>query len=154
MTAQTIMNPKPVVLHATDTVAVAIQHILSHHLRHLPVVDSEGRYLGIFGIYSLLRLLLPKAVTMEPGLEDISFLQDDLDDLREHLRAMEGESVVSCLRQDVPTVNPKTPLMETILLLLRARIALPVVEQESGRLAGMISSWEALEKIVAVKENG
>jgi CBS domain-containing protein len=149
MTAQTIMNPHPVVLHRSDTVGTAAQHILSHHLRHLPVVDEQGRYLGIFGIYSLLRLTLPKAATIEGGLEDLSFISGSLGDLGEHLRQMESESVLVGLRQDIPVVHPDTPLMETVLLLLRARIALPVVERDTGRLVGMISSWEALERIVS-----
>jgi CBS domain-containing protein len=151
MTAQTIMNPNPVTLRPTDTVGTATEYILNHHLRHLPIVDENGRYLGIFGIYSLLRLILPQAATVEGGLEDISFLHGPLSDLGKRLRHVEGESVMKGLRQDIPLVHPETPLMETVLLLLRARIALPVVEKETGRLAGIISSWGALEKIVEAK---
>jgi CBS-domain-containing membrane protein len=51
MNARMIMNPKPFVLRATDTVGTAANNILSHHLRHLPVVDEQHHYLGIFGIY-------------------------------------------------------------------------------------------------------
>lgn len=148
MTAQTLMDPNPVVLRSTDTVSTATEYLLSHHLRHVPVVDEQGRYLGIFGIFSLLRLTLPKAATLDHGLDDISFIHGDLGDLGAHLREVGGQSVVSCLRQDVPVVHPETPLMETVLLLLRARIALPVVDKASGRLVGMISSWRALERIV------
>lgn len=148
MNAQMIMNPKPVVLHTTDTVGTAANYILSHHLRHLPVVDDQGRYLGIFGIYSLLRLTLPKALTLEQGLTSVPFVSHALPDLHQRLHELAGESVVSCLRQDVEVVNPETPLMETVLILLRARMGLPVVEKKTGRLAGMISSWEVLEKIV------
>lgn len=153
MTARTIMDPDPVVLRSSDTVETATQHLLSHRLRHLPVVDEQGRYLGIFGIFSLLRLTLPKAATVEQGLEDISFIQDELSDLAERLREVGGQSVVNSLRQDVPVVHPDTPLMETVLLLLRTRIALPVVDRASGRLLGMISSWRALEKIVETEKH-
>jgi CBS-domain-containing membrane protein len=147
MNAKTIMNPKPVVLRAHDTVGTAANYILTHHLRHLPVVDEQGRYLGIFGIYALLRLTLPRAVTLEHGLTSVPFTTDSLLDLHQRLHELADESVVSCLRQDVEVVNPETPLMETVLILLRARMGLPVVEKTTGRLAGMISSWEALEKI-------
>ncbi len=57
------------------------------------------------------------------------------------------ESVLKGVRQDIPVVHPDTPLMETVLLLLRSRIALPVVDKNTGRLVGMISSWGALEKL-------
>lgn len=147
MTARTIMNPQPVTLHATDTVGVAVQYLLDHHLRHLPVVDAEGRYLGICGIYSLLRLVLPRAVTMEQGLNDVSFMPCQLPDLQHSLQAVAGKSVMECLQRDVPTVSPETSLLELVLLLLRAKVSLPVVDKESGRLVGMVSSWGALEKI-------
>lgn len=149
MTAQTIMNPNPVVLHATDTVGKAARYLLDHHLRHLPVVDKQGCYLGTFGIYSLLRLTLPKAATVEQGLDNVAFLTGGLKELGGHLRDVAGQSVVKGLRQDIEVVHPETPLMETVLLLLRARTALAVVDKETGRLVGMISSWEALDKIAA-----
>jgi CBS domain-containing protein len=120
----------------------------------VPVVDEKGHYLGIFGIYSLLRLTLPKAATLEQGVEDISFIRCGLEELGERLREVEGESVLSGLRKDIPVVHPDTPLMETVLLLLRARIALPVVERETNRLVGMISSWGALEKIFRNRKGG
>jgi CBS domain-containing protein len=148
MTAQTIMNSQPVVLRDTDTVGTAVQSILTHHLRHLPVVDKNGRYLGIFGIYSLLRLTLPVSLTLEQGLESVPFFHCTLEELRDHLHAQWDSSVVSCLRQDIPALRPDTSLMDTVLTLLRARIALPVVNKETGRLEGMISSWGALETIV------
>lgn len=147
MTAQTIMNPNPVALRSMDTVGTAAQYMLAHHLRHLPVVDEEGRYLGIFGIFSLLQLTMPKAVMVNGGLEDVSFLSGGLPELRGRLQEHADELVIDSLRQDVPTVSPDTPLIETVLLLLRTRMALPVVIEETGRLVGTISSWEALNRI-------
>lgn len=152
MTAQTIMNANPVVLHPADTVGTAARYIVSHHLRHLPVVDEEGRYLGLFGIFSLLQLALPKAATLGRGLDSLSFAGDSPQELREHLHTAAGDSVLGSLRQDVPVVHPDTPLMETVLLLLRTRIALPVVEKDTGRLVGMISSWDALQQIIGEED--
>ncbi len=152
MTAQTIMNANPVVLHPADTVGTAARYLVSHHLRHVPVVDEEGRYLGVFGIFSLLQLMLPKAATVDRGLKSLSFVGDSVEELREHLRAVAGESVLSGLRKGIPVVHPDTPLMETVLLLLRTRIALPVVEKDTGRLVGMISSWDALQQIVGEED--
>lgn len=148
MTARTIMNPNPVTLRATDTVAVAVQYILDHHLRHLPVVDAQGRYLGMCGIYSLLHLVLPKAVTMEHGLSDVSFVHCQVNDLRECLKKAENRSIMDCLQHDVPTVSPETSLLELVLLLLQVKISLPVVDKQTGRLEGVVTSWNALETIV------
>jgi CBS domain-containing protein len=148
MTAQTIMNPNPTAIRATETVASAAQLILQHHLRHLPVVDEQGIYLGTFGIFSVLSLTVPKVATLDMGLNHVPFTAHRLSDLRERLQQVAQEPVVNCLRQDVEVVYPDTPLMEAVLLLLRNRIALPVVERESRRLVGIISSWDALQKVV------
>ena len=40
MKANIIMNPNPMTLRPTDTVATAADRILKHHLRYLPVVDE------------------------------------------------------------------------------------------------------------------
>lgn len=152
MTAQTIMNPNPTVLRSPDTVGTAARFILSHHLRHLPVVDEQGRYLGMFGIFSLLSLTLPKVATIEAGLNDVSFMSHSLPDLHERLHQIAGESVLSYLRQDIEVVHPDTSLMETILVLLRTRVALPVVEKATDRLVGLISSWDAVQKIVGEED--
>lgn len=148
MTAQTLMNPNPTAIRATGTVAHAARLILGHHLRHLPVVDEQGIYLGTFGIFSLLSLTLPKVATIDGGLNHMPFTADRLSDLHERLRQVAQEPVLHCLRQDVEVVHPETPLMEAVLLLLRHRVALPVVERETRRLVGIISSWDALQKLV------
>lgn len=76
------------------------------------------------------------------------FTAHRLSDLRERLQQVAQQPVVNCLSQEVAVVHPDTPLMEAVLLLLRNRIALPVVERESRRLVGIISSWDALQKLV------
>ena len=81
MKANIIMNPHPMTLRPTDTVATAADRILKHHLRHLPVVDEQGRYLGTFSVYSLLKLTLPKAVLDKHGLDNVSFVTESVEDL-------------------------------------------------------------------------
>jgi CBS-domain-containing membrane protein len=39
------------------------------------------------------------------------------------------------------TVGPETSLAETLLALYQNRTSLPVVEQPSGRLVGIVSHW-------------
>ena len=63
----------------------AAERILKHHLRHLPVVDEQGRYLGTFSIYSLLQLTLPKAVLDKHGLDNVAFVTERVEDLAQRL---------------------------------------------------------------------
>ena len=83
-TARDVMDPNPTVLAASDTVGtgIGIGYIMDKRFRNVPIVDEKGCYLGVFGVSCLLRLVLPQAALMERGLTEISFVSDNLKDLR------------------------------------------------------------------------
>ncbi len=85
MTADQLMNSHPVVLRDTDTIGTAADQIMSHRFRSLPVVDRDGRFLGMIGVGCMLRLVLPKAATVKKGLNDLRYISSSLEDLRERL---------------------------------------------------------------------
>ncbi len=119
MTAITLMNPDPMTLRPADTVATAAAYILEHHLRHLPVVNEQGRYLGTFSIYSLLKLTLPKAVLDKHGLDNVSFVTEHVGDLAQRLGGRREEPVQNWLNQH-DVAHPDTPAMEVMLVGWRA----------------------------------
>ncbi len=148
MKAKLIMNPNPMTLRPTDTVATAAERILKHHLRHLPVIDEQGRYLGTFSVYSLLKLTLPKAVLDEHGLDNVSFVTESLDDLAQRLGGRRDEPVKNWLNVH-EVAHPDTLAMKIMLLLLEGRTtSVPVVDKTDGRLEGIISFWDVLEKLI------
>ena len=149
MSATSIMDPNPIVLKPTDMIKTAIGYIMEHRFRNLPVVDNDGHYLGSFGVHCLLKNVLPKAATMKQGLENVSFVQETLADLHNRVIDMEDKPVSMCMSTDAETVSPDTPLVETLLILYHARNSLPVVDTESGKLLGVISYWDAGEKILS-----
>ena len=143
------MDPRPTVLKPTDIIRTAASYIMEHRYRNVPVVDDDGRYLGVFGVNCLLKLVLPKAAIMEQGLTDVSFIQDTLANLHDRLREVEHEPISLCMSTDIATVPPDKPLVETLLILYRTRTSVPVVDPENGKLLGMISYWDVGEKIMA-----
>lgn len=147
MTAKTLMNPDPMTLGPSDTVAAAADRILEHHLRHLPVVDEQGRYLGTFSVYSLLKLTLPQAVLDKHGLDNVSFVTEHVSDLARRLGGRRDEPVKNWLDQH-EIAHPHTPAMEVMLLMLHGRTtSVPVVNKENNRLEGIVSFWDVLEKL-------
>lgn len=148
-TAASVMDPNPTSVRSDDLIGTAARYIMKHRYRNLPVVDEEGRYLGIFGVNCLLRLVLPKAAVMEKGLDGVSFIHETLSDLHERLREVAAEPVSRCMNLDVATLPPDTPLVETLLLLYRTKTSIPVVEPETDRLLGMISYWDVGEHILS-----
>ena len=148
MKANIIMNPHPMTLRPTDTVATAADRILKHHLRHLPVVDEQGRYLGTFSIYSLLKLTLPKAVLDKHGLDNVSFVTESVEDLAQRLGRRRDEPVKNWLNIH-EVARPDTHAMEVMLLMLHGRTtSVPVVNKTNNRLEGIISFWDVLEKLI------
>ncbi len=151
MTAQELMNPHPVVLRDTDTIGAAADRIMGHRFRSLPVVDKDGCFLGIIGVGCMLRLVLPKAATVQKGLSGLPYVSNSLEDLRERLNHIIHQPVTICLDSDVPVVFPNTPMLETLLTLYRTKTALGVVDETSRRLLGVISYFDVGERIMAVE---
>jgi len=152
MKAKLIMNPQPMTLRPTDTVAIAADRILKHHLRHLPVVDDQGRYLGTFSVYSLLKLTLPKAVLDKHGLDNVSFVTESVADLAQRLGGRREESVKNWLNIH-EVAHPDTPAMKVMLMMLHGRTtSVPVVNKTDQRLEGIISFWDVLEKLIEENE--
>jgi len=149
MTAKLFMNPNPVILRTSDTIAHGAEQIMAKQRRDLPVVDDEGRFQGMLTANCLLYLVLPKAATMERGLDALPFVQNSLDDLRERLKKYMDKPITLCLnKNNVAVVHPDTPMIETLLILYHAKSNLPVVEKKSGKLVGTISYYNVGAKIM------
>ncbi len=151
MTAATLMDPNPKVLHPDDSIISGIEMVMKYRFRRLPVVDEEGIFKGVFGVNCLLRQALPKAVVMEDGLENIQFIRETLSDLRRRLREVENEPISLCMHQDSIQVAPDLPLLETLRTLYLTRSSLPVVDPDSGKLLGIISYFDVGEKIMGAE---
>jgi CBS domain-containing protein len=147
------MTPNPPVLLQEDTVAKAVEMLLGHRTLALPVTDRTGRYLGVFAKSRLFGLLLPAVVAIEQmlpniaHLPDLNFLPDYLPEMRERLQALGHHSVGEYADRTVPVVGPDSPIVAAVLIVFRTRNFVPVVEPASGKLLGMISTWDTIAHI-------
>ena len=153
MSARLIMNDRPVSVDRHARLRDAAALIMKHKFRNLPVIDDQGRYLGVISSNRLLRIILPKAATMEPPLERLEFVHDTLDDLQERWKDAQDRPVTDFLDNDVQTVAPDTSLDETLLTLYRNRTSLPVVDTETGHLVGIVSHWSVGNAVVGPLED-
>jgi CBS-domain-containing membrane protein len=151
MTARSVMNQNPAVLRCTDKISLAADHIMAQRCRRLPVIDEEGRYVGVFGINCLLRLVLPQAVIIERGLETASFMKTTLSDLHRRFNEVKDEPITLGIKDDASTVAPDTPLVETLRVLYGHMGSLPVVDPDDGRLLGVVSYWDVGAAILAAE---
>ena len=149
MTCESLMTTHLPTLRHSDAVEQAVQALLDHHVPGLPVVDDQGRYLGIFSQCRLLGHLLPKAATLDGGLPDLAYVEESFADVRERFRNLKDQRVGDYLDTKVTVLHPDTSLMQAVLTLYRNQSLLPVVEKDTRKLVGVVSSWEAL---AALKE--
>jgi CBS domain-containing protein len=131
-------------LTETQTVGIALEQMLGNRISDLPVVDASGALLGMFKLEKLYANLLPRAALLGKGLHDLSFVSDTLEELRGRMHAIEGDLVRDYVDKVDEVVHPDTPPVEIVLLLHNGANNVPVVERDSGRLVGMVSSRDLL----------
>jgi CBS domain-containing protein len=147
MTVRSIMTADPLTLRADDSVARAAELMLGHRYLILPVVDANDRYVGVFDMWDLLGLLLPKAATLDDLVPDLGFLGDDLPGLQARLGEIGKQPVGPFARPDLPALKPTMSVTEALLLFYRNRSALPVVDEATKRVVGVLSYWDVLAAI-------
>lgn len=153
MGAAEIMDANPTALNLNDKVSIAADCVMEKRYRNVPVVDDQGRFKGIFGVNCLLKLTLPKAALMQKGLDKLTFIHESLYELLERFNEVKELPVSTCLDDEIVTVPPDHPLVETLLILYRNKSSIPVVDPENGKLLGMISYWDVGRHILSAKKD-
>ena len=152
MSASEVMDPAPTTLKPDDLIGTAADCILENRYRNVPVIDDEGKFMGIFGVNCLLKMTLPQAAIMHKGLEKLTFIHETIEDLLERFNDIRDKPVSTCIDEDIVTVPPEHPLLETLLLLYRNKTSIPVVDPDSRKLLGMISYWDVGQHILSARE--
>jgi CBS domain-containing protein len=109
---------------------------------------SEGRLVGLFGIYDLLALLVPRVAVIGNLLPNLRSWAMTIPSCSGNLRPLKGSPVRRAVNREAARVYTDTPLIEAIRLFCRNHMTIPVVERGSERLVGMISYWDAARHIV------
>ena len=143
-----VMSDPPLVLRREDRVVDALKKMLEDRLTSVPVTDAKGRYVGMFRVRRVIGLALPKAATIDHLVDDISYINEDLADLTRRLGSVRDQSVTRHLDETVPVVKTSMALAEILLLLYRSSNTLPVVEQPSGKLLGIVTSQLVLNSLM------
>ena len=145
MTVADVMNRQPATLQAQQTFAEGFAVLLEKRIRSLPVVDAQGRYLGLFEVRDVWEVLLPRAASLgDHSLQALSFVGGSQADLQLRLTEAGARPASDFVgNEELPPVSPDTSLKEAMRLLYHHGGILPVVDA-SRRLVGIVSTWEIL----------
>ncbi len=137
----------PVITVTPDTPVKEIARLLlTHHISGVPVVDAEGRLVGIVTEADLLYKERPEDQEPPTLLRLLRRGQ-----IVEAERRAEGTVARDVMTSPVVTVEPDTPLREVAALMTRRQInRLPVVQE--GRVVGIVSRADVLRALVRSDE--
>lgn len=128
--AADLMTPNPIVLPQSTSLAHAAQQLVAHNLKRLPVVDAEGRLVGMLSRGDLLG-------TVAAGVGPHEQVQ---------LPVGSPQTVAEVMLREVPTVRPDTPLAEVIERLHASSRQRVVVVDGDRRVVGMITDGDVLKR--------
>jgi CBS domain-containing protein len=134
------MTTKVVTVSPGNSIRHAAQMMLDHHVSGLPVVDDEGRLVGIVTEGDLLR-------RAELGLQGIAASMPAEDYIRSH-----GWDVGDVMTANVTAVDPSVAIDRVAAIMAEKRVKrLPVVDD--GKLVGIVSRADLL-RFIAVARSG
>jgi CBS-domain-containing membrane protein len=144
MTCGAIMTQTPLFAREDETVGQATGRLIQHRYINLPVVNGDGRLLGMFGIHDLFSLVIPKVALAGGLLSNLRFMGDDAEALRQRFREVALRKVGEVADRDARVLYPDTPQIEALRLFCQQHTTLAVVERDTRKLLGIVSYWDAL----------
>ncbi len=130
------MTQKVITTDPEASVFDAYEKMSQNRIRHLPVIDADGRLIGIVTDRDI-RSALPYSMIKDPA------------------RTAETEKVKDLKVMDIMTTDPKTigphhTIQDALVLIQELRVgALPVVDKE-GKLKGILSVRDLLRAFINV----
>ena len=138
MSPRTVTDPllrESPLIRASDTVADATRAVLDSGLPALPVVDRQGRFVGIFGEREFLGAVFPGYLK---ELKYAGFVTRNLEDALEKRRECATEAVEAYMNTEHIDVGAEFSDAQVAEIFLHHRVLLvPVVDD--GEVAGVIT---------------
>ena len=147
MYVEDIMQANPTTIQRQAKLRDAIELIAERHMQALLVVDEQQRFVGEISASQLAKVLLPPNARAFVGAHPDASADETVADLVARLTPYLDRPVADFIDHDVPTVHPKTPLTEALLLLRGGALRMPVTEGADDRLVGAVSVLTVLRKV-------
>ncbi len=139
MLIKDIMTREVITVSVEDTVETCANLLLKHNLSGLPVLDKEGKLVGIVTEGDLIRrasrIKGPAVLEVLGGLIYLDSPKKFMDELKSSMGQMAGE----VMTKKVVTIDPESTVEDGATLLVEKKVKrLPVVDKE-GNLLGIVS---------------
>lgn len=144
MLIRDIMTKDVVSVRDSDTVDTCAKLLYKHNISGLPVLDAEGRLVGIVTEGDLIRreskIQGPAVLEILGGLIYLDSPKKFIDDLKQSM----GQLVQDVMTRKVITIKPDATIEDGATLLVQKKIKrLPIVD-EKGSLIGIVSRRDVM----------
>ena len=134
-------------VHPDQSVAECLNLMISKRVRAVPVVEVDGRFVGMCTIRALLKKLIPISATFEDGLPTLDFVVGSAPGAAKKLSRIRTQPIRDHLEDECPVVHEDTPTWEVIRLLCRYGSPLPVVREADHALVGLVSDQSIVSEL-------
>jgi CBS domain-containing protein len=147
MKAADIMVPSVISVSSDATVQDVAQVLLKHRISGVPVVDAEGRLVGIVSEGDLMRR--PEAGTLRRPSWWLTLIGSKEEQAFDYIKS-HSRKVADVMTQRVVTASPDTPVGDIATLLEKHGIKrVPIVKD--GKVVGIVSRANLLQALACLK---
>ncbi len=144
-TVAEVMTPDPAVVKADDSLQTAIALLVEKKISALPVVDAQGKLVGIISDSDL--TWQETGVDTPPYimlLDSVIYLQNPAKHDAEIHKAL-GQTVGEVMSKKVYTIHPEKIVREAAHLMHEKHVGrLPVIAQDSEKVIGIITQGDII----------
>ncbi|MBN1813876.1 MAG: DUF190 domain-containing protein, partial [Anaerolineae bacterium] len=134
-----LMTAPPITVQATTTIAQAVQTMVEHDVKRLPVVDKKGRLVGMVSRLDMFRVMAQPPVSETP---------------RRLLPPGAHVTVGEVMMTQVPSVSAGAPLAEVVDLIVSTAQRRVIVVDEERRVVGIITDGDLLKRAAESERGG
>ena len=136
MKVKECMKHKVISIPATAAIRDAAMVFVAHHVGLLPVVDEQGKPIGVISLRTLLSLELPDFINL---IADVDFVHDfgAVETTRPTLEEL--DRLVTALMEPVMTIPEDCGLLRAYALMLQHNLLDFPVVNKTGKLVGIVS---------------
>ena len=128
----------------TATLGQALATMVKHHMQDLLVVKETGEFVGDISSFTLAKLLIPSEAE---GTQTREEAQDEtVQDVDNRIAPHLVRRVADLAERGTTVMHPDTPLSDALKLLASGALRLPVVDPDTNKLLGAISSLTVLRR--------